>query len=154
MGLRVHPSPAELGSAVGSPQKAAVVGRLSGRAIEDPPDQHGNADGGHGPLDTLARHRVADRIDGGSVLRPHHQRERLPLLGAKGVGELGGRLDVVAGDRPVMARQIPAVAGHAALDRGHDRRRDCRHPVRPDRSCENDRAHARQQSRGRGPTQR
>ena len=48
MRLRVHPAPTELGSAVGSPEQSAVVGRRSGRAIEDPPDQDGNADGGHG----------------------------------------------------------------------------------------------------------
>ena len=154
MRLRVHPAPADLGSAVGSPDESAVVGRLSGRAIEDPPDQHGNADGGHGPLDTPARNRVADRVDGGSVLRPHHQSERLSLLGGEGVGEIGGRLDVVAGDRPVMAHQIPAVAGHAALDRRYRGHRGRRHLVGPDRTCENGRAHGRRRSRGCGATQR
>lgn len=154
MRLRVHPAPTELGSAVGSPEQSAVVGRRSGRAIEDPPDQDGNADGGHGLLDGRARNGVADRIDGGSVLRPHHQHERLPLLGGEAVGERGGRLDVVAGDRPVMASQIPAITGHAALDRGHCGRRGGRHVVGPDRPRENGRAYARQHYGGRGATQR
>lgn len=154
MRLRIHPAPADLGSAVGSPEKSAVVGRLSGRAVEDPPDQHGNAHGGHGLLDPHARNRVADRIDGGSILRPHHQRERLPLIGGEAVGERGGRLDVVAGDRPVMARQIPAITGNAALDRGHCRRCTGRDLVGPDRPGENGRAYARQHSGGRGATQR
>ena len=154
MRLRVHPALADLGSAVGSPEQSAVVGRLSGRAIEDPPDQHGNADGGHGLLDALARNRVTDRIDGSRVLRPHHQRERLPLLGGEAVGERRGRLHMVAGDRPVMASQIPAITGHAALDGGHHGRRGRRHPVGPSRPCENGRANPRQHPGGRCATPR
>jgi hypothetical protein len=65
---------------------------------------------------------VGEGVDGGGVLRPHHEVGLRLLPRRHLVGQLLGEADVVGRHLAVVVHDVQAGAGHVALNGGHRRR--------------------------------